>query len=73
MSFRPPQVHGWDIATATSQSHDPPAAVVREVDMFARQAITDDMRDGDTFAAPVDPPAGATPLEQVMAFTGRTV
>jgi len=66
-------VHGWDIATATGQSYNPPADVVVEVDAFARQAITDDMRDGDTFAAPVEPPAGATPLEQVVAFTGRSV
>lgn len=66
-------VHGWDIATATGQPYDPPAAVVGEVDAFARQAISEDMRDGDTFAAPVDPPAGGSPLVQLVAFTGRRV
>jgi len=66
-------VHGWDIATATGQPYDPPAPVVAEVDAFARQAISEDMRDGDTFAAPVDPPAGASPLVQLVAFTGRRV
>lgn len=66
-------VHGWDIATATGQPYEPPAAVVAEVDAFTRQAISEDMRDGDTFAAPVDPPAGASPLIQLVAFTGRQV
>ena len=66
-------VHGWDIATATGQSYTPPAAVVAAVDLFARQAISGDMRDGDTFAAPVDPPSGASPLVQLVAFTGRNV
>jgi uncharacterized protein (TIGR03086 family) len=66
-------VHGWDIATATGQGYEPSPAVVAEVDAFARQAISEDMRDGDTFAAPVDPPAGASPLVQLVAFTGRAV
>jgi uncharacterized protein (TIGR03086 family) len=66
-------VHGWDIATATGQSYDPPAEVVAEVDAFTRQAISDGMRDGDTFAAPVEPPAGASALVQLVAFTGRRV
>ena len=66
-------VHGWDIATATVQPYDPPPEVVEEAAGFARQAIGDGMRDGDTFAAEVTPPAGASALERVVAFTGRTV
>lgn len=66
-------VHGWDIATATDQAYDPPADLVAAVDAFTRQAITDDMRDGGAFAAAVDPPAGASPLVQLVAFTGRRV
>jgi uncharacterized protein (TIGR03086 family) len=66
-------VHGWDIATATGRPYDPPAAVVAEVDAFARQAISEGMRDGDTFAAAVEPPAGASPLVRLVAFTGRRV
>lgn len=66
-------VHGWDIATATGQSYDPPADVVAEVDAFARIAIGEEMRDGDTFAAPAEAPAGASPIVRLVAFTGRRV
>lgn len=66
-------VHGWDLATATGQDYDPPAELVAAVEAFARQAIADEMRDGDTFAAATDPPAGASPIERLAAFTGRQV
>lgn len=64
-------VHGWDIATATGQAYEPTDQLVAEVEGFARQAIADEMRDGDTFAAEVAAPAGATPIERLAAFTGR--
>ncbi len=66
-------VHGWDIATAIGQPYNPPAHVVADVDAFARQAISEDMRSAGMFAAPVDPPDGASPLVQLVAFTGRNV
>jgi uncharacterized protein (TIGR03086 family) len=66
-------VHGWDLATATGQPFDVPADVFAAVDEFARGALTPDMRDGDTFKAETVPPAGATPLERLAAFTGRAV
>ena len=66
-------VHGWDIATATDQRYDPPEDVVAAVDGFARVALTDDLRDGDTFAAAVEPPVGASALAALAAFTGRPV
>ncbi len=66
-------VHGWDLATATGQSYEPSAALVAAVDGFARQAIAPAMRDGDTFAVAVEPPVSATPIEQLAAFTGRTI
>lgn len=66
-------VHGWDLATATGQTYEPSDALVAEVDAFARQAIAPEMRDGDTFAGAVEPPAGATPIEQLAAFTGRSI
>lgn len=66
-------IHGWDLATSTSQAWNPPNNVVAEVDAFARQAITPAMRDGDTFAdeKPVAPNASA--LDRLVAFSGRTV
>jgi len=66
-------VHGWDIATATGQSYEPSDTLVAEADAFARQAIAPAMRDGETFADAVQPNAGATPIECLAAFTGRSV
>jgi len=66
-------VHGWDIATSTGRPYEPAADVVAAVDAFAREAIGDAFRDGDTFAAATEPPPGASPVEQLAAFTGRTV
>ncbi len=66
-------VHGWDIATATGQVYAPSPAVVAEVDQFARQTISAEMRDGGTFAAAVEPPTDASPLVRLVAFTGRQV
>jgi uncharacterized protein (TIGR03086 family) len=63
-------VHGWDLATATGQSYEPPDALVAEVESFAQGALAS-LRDGDTFADAVDPPASATPIERLAAFTGR--
>ena len=65
-------VHGWDLATATGQAYEPSDTLVAEVDAFARQAIAPAMRDGDTFADAVEPPAGATSIERLAAFTGRS-
>lgn len=63
-------VHGWDMATATGQAYEPPAELVAAVDAFARQAL-DPLRDGQTFGDAVEPPADATPIEQLTAYTGR--
>lgn len=66
-------VHGWDLARATGQDYRVAEAVVKEVDQFARIAITEDMRDGDTFKAATLPPQGASRLERLVAFSGRTL
>jgi uncharacterized protein (TIGR03086 family) len=65
-------VHGWDLATATGQPYDPPDALVADVTAFAADAL-DPLRDGDTFAAAVQPPAGATAIERLVALTGRQI
>jgi uncharacterized protein (TIGR03086 family) len=66
-------VHGWDLATSTGQSWDLDDDLVADVDGFARQAITDEMRDGDAFAAEQQPTDNATPVQRLVAFSGRTV
>jgi uncharacterized protein (TIGR03086 family) len=66
-------LHGWDIATATGLDYTVPADVVAAVDEFARVALTSEMRDGDTFKQAVTAPANVGPLEQLAAFSGRSV
>jgi uncharacterized protein (TIGR03086 family) len=63
-------VHGWDLAVATGQAYDPPDELVSAAAAFARQTL-DPLRDGQTFAAAVDPPRDATPIERLAAYTGR--
>ena len=63
-------VHGWDLATATGQVYEPPDELVVAADGFARQAI-DPMRDGQTFADPVEPAAEASMIERLANYTGR--
>ena len=65
-------VHGWDLARATGQPYSPPDDVVAEATTFAR-ATLDPLRDGTTFAAEVVAPAGATPIERLAAYTGRSL
>ena len=66
-------VHGWDMATATGKPYQPSDELVAAVDAFARQALADEMRDGDTFKVATEVPSTASPIERLAAFTGRTV
>jgi uncharacterized protein (TIGR03086 family) len=66
-------VHTWDLARATGQPFTPSEALVAEVMSTARQTITPNLRDGDTFAEATAVPANASTLEQLIAFTGRTL
>ncbi len=63
-------VHGWDLATATGQAYDPPVELVAAVDDFARRTL-DPLRDGQTFADAVEPAVDASPIERLVAYTGR--
>lgn len=65
-------VHGWDLATATGSRLQVPDSVVDDVSAFAHQALTTAMRDGDTFKEEVAAADGATPLQRLAAFSGRT-
>ena len=64
-------VHGWDLASATQQDWQPPEQLVSEVDTFAREAITAEMRNGDAFGPEQQPPPNANTMLRLVAFTGR--
>jgi uncharacterized protein (TIGR03086 family) len=66
-------VHGWDLAVSTGTKLAVDDRVVDAVDAFARTVLTDEMRDGDTFKAPTEPIALASNLDELAAFSGRTV
>ena len=66
-------VHCWDLATATGQPFEPPADLTEQAIVTAQQLIAPQLRDGDTFGAEVSVGAGATPIERLVAFTGRAV
>lgn len=66
-------VHGWDLASSTGRKYELPPALIAEVEAFAREAITDDLRDGDTFKDAKSAPPDATPIERLAAFSGRAV
>jgi len=66
-------IHGWDLASSTGQSFDVPPEVISSVDLFARGALRPEMRDGSTFKAATTAPDDASALEQLVAFSGRTL
>jgi uncharacterized protein (TIGR03086 family) len=65
-------IHGWDLASSTGQPWLLSDDLIEAVDAFARQAITPEMRDGDAWAAEQDVDPDATPLQRLIAFSGRT-
>lgn len=66
-------VHGWDLARAIEADYELTPEVIAAVHEFAEVALTDDMRDGDTFKDATAPPSNADPIARVAAFSGRTV
>jgi uncharacterized protein (TIGR03086 family) len=66
-------IHGWDLASATRLAYELPAAVIASVDEFARSALTADMRDGATFKEATTAPTNASPMERLVAFSGRSL
>lgn len=64
-------VHGWDLATSTGQQWAPPEHLVAEIDAFAREAISPEMRNGGAFG-PEQIPVGTSTMERLASFTGRT-
>ena len=66
-------VHCWDLATATGQPFDPPVDAVEYGLDAAKVIISREMRNGDTFCDEVVLDTHATPIERLVAFTGRPV
>ena len=64
-------IHSWDLARATDQQLTPPSDLLTETEGVIRVMIAPELRDGDFFADEVAAPAGAGPLERIIAFSGR--
>ena len=64
-------VHSWDLARATGQRFDPPDELVASTEPFFQQFLQPGLREMGLFAAAVEPPAGATGIERLVAFAGR--
>jgi uncharacterized protein (TIGR03086 family) len=64
-------VHCWDLSQATGQPFDPPADLANHGLEVAKQMIAAENRNGDTFADEVTVGANATPIEKLVAYTGR--
>jgi uncharacterized protein (TIGR03086 family) len=66
------QVHGWDLARATSQAWSPPDAAALESLSFAPAMLTDDYQgEGKAFASRVPVPDSAPPLDRLLGLSGR--
>ena len=64
-------VHAWDYAVAVGHEINAPEPLSEYVLGLARQVIRPEVRGGAGFDDPVDVPADAGALEQLVAFTGR--
>jgi uncharacterized protein (TIGR03086 family) len=69
-------IHGWDLATATSQPNDLDPELAAELLEGARLFLQPEFRGEDTvapFGPEQDAPPGATNAAQLAAFLGRRV
>lgn len=66
-------VHTWDLASTLDTDVEVPDGLVVQITGFARQVIGGPVRDSVNFGPEVEPPPGATPIERLVAFTGRKV
>ncbi len=64
-------VHAWDYAVATGRDVDAPDSLAEYVLGLAREIILPEGRTNVGFHQPVDVPADASVLDQLIAFTGR--
>ena len=66
-------IHSWDLATTLGTTLDVPDDVVLEISDFAHLLLDGWTRDGINFTAEAPAPATASPLERLVAFSGRRV
>lgn len=70
-------VHGWDLARATGQDVAFDEAMAAELLDEVQRIVADEMRGPDGSGAPfgpaVPPPEGATSVERLVSFLGRSV
>jgi uncharacterized protein (TIGR03086 family) len=67
-------VHGWDLATALDQPFDPGTELVEAAWESARMIVSDDNRStepGAPYGPAIAMTGGASPLDALIAFTGR--
>jgi len=63
-------VHGWDLATATSQPYEPTTQEIAAARSFV-ESFADVPRTGELFGPVVDVADDAPPLDQLLGLTGR--
>ena len=64
--------NGWDLAVATGQDATIDPALAGAALEFSQGFVTDELRGpGRPFRAPVAPPVGASPTDELVAFLGR--
>jgi uncharacterized protein (TIGR03086 family) len=66
-------VHGWDIAKATGQQPAFDDELTAACAAFCSQMFSDPAMRGAEFAAATEAPAGASPMDQLAAYLGRSV
>jgi len=66
-------LHCYDIAISTNQPFDPPADVVAECRQMAEMLIMPELRENGPFGTEITAPSGATPMQQLAAFSGSAV
>lgn len=64
-------VHAWDYAAATGRPIDAPDSLTDYVSGLVHRIVTPDGRARAGFDDPVEVPQDASPLDRLVAFTGR--
>jgi uncharacterized protein (TIGR03086 family) len=64
-------VHAWDYAVATGRPISAPDSLSQYVIGLAQRVVTPDTRGSAGFDDPVEVPQDASPLDRLVAFTGR--